>query len=261
MIEKITSRQNKHLKKCVKLLNSAKFRKQEKLFVIEGARLCKDAYLNNAEIHEMFFTNKAEIKYKDIVCNLKKYCKDSYIVDNNLIKDVTDTNSTQGIVCICKMLDNNIVSNIDENACLGLENIQDPANLGAILRTAAALDFKNIIITNNSCDIYSPKVLRASMGAIFKVNIINVDNMSDTIKMLNKNGFYTCAAVVNKAAKSIREIKFNNKCFVAIGNEGNGLKPDTIKSCKSAITIPMNEHTESLNASMAAGIIIWEMMR
>lgn len=262
MDNKIISYNNSRVKYIKKLLSSSKFRHKEKAFIIEGARLCADAYKSGIEIVNLFYTLEAAKKYNkylsDILCHTN--CE---LISYDVLKHISSTDSPQGIICICKIPVQNM--NLDTilacNKIIGLENIQDPSNLGTIIRTAEALGIDRITISDGCCDLYNPKVLRGSMGAVFRVKCFNVNDYSYFIDVLNKNGFVTYASVPADDAFKINEINFNNKCAVFIGNEGNGLSKKTICKCVKRITIPMNGRAESLNAAAAANIIMWEMVR
>lgn len=263
MGETISSRQNSKVKRCIKLLKSPDYRLEQGCFVLEGARLCDEALKSGIKIQELFFSKRAQNKHTDIISRLQAKSLNHYLVEESLTKNMTDTSSSQGIICVCGMPAGKqaSVNHKKGGNCLGLENIQDPSNLGSIFRTAAALDFRDIIINEGSCDIYSPKALRAAMGATFKLNIEIVGDMAKKVEELNRCGYDTYAAVVSDSAAEIREIDFKDKNFVAMGNEGNGLTQNTIDACKAKFTIPINKDTESLNVSVAAGITIWEMVR
>ena len=144
---------------------------------------------------------------------------------------------------------------------IALENIQDPSNMGTILRTAEAIGVNGVIISQNSCDIYNPKSLRGSMGAVFRIPVLVVENMSEEIIKLNDEGFTTYAAVPDKNAININKTSFKDASVIVLGNEGNGLAKETMSSCMYLITIPMLGRAESLNVATAASIMMWEMVR
>lgn len=260
---KIASRDNKNVKEVIKLINSSKDRYKTKLFIIEGLRLCMDAYKTNVSIKKVFYTYDAKLKYKDELYKLMNKAEQCYLVSKNVMSSLSDTKSPQGIICVCAMLDKYItLDKIDINErYIALENIKDPSNLGTILRTLEALGFKTAILSSGCCDIYNTKVLRGSMGAIFRLELLVCDNMVTDFKILNKCGFRTYACVVDSDADDITKIEFKNGDIAVIGNEANGLSKCMIDMCQHRITIPMFGRAESLNASAAANIIMWEMMR
>lgn len=259
----ITSKDNKNIKEVIKLINSSKYRYKNNLFVIEGLRLCMDAYITNIAIKKVFYTYDAQIKYNDKLKKIINKAEQCYLVSDSIMKLLSDTKSPQGIVCVCPMLDKYLtLDKIDINRkYIALEDLKDPTNLGTILRTLEALGFKSVILSKKCCDIYNPKVLRGSMGAVFRLEILICDNIINDFKNLNNRGFRTYACVVNDDADYITNISFKNGDIAVIGNEANGLSENMIDTCRYKITIPMLGRAESLNACAAANIIMWEMMR
>lgn len=263
MKEIITSKNNPLVKNIVKLLNSSKHRNKNKLFVVEGLRLCRDAMLSNAEIKYLIYSDSAMQKYSRHINDIANCSELCYQVSDNVFLDMSDTISPQGVMCVCKMLDKNV--DVDKIGNVGklivLEDIQDPSNMGTILRTAEALGIDAVILSSNCCDIYNPKVLRGSMGAVFRVNILMSDNIPSLIDKFNKLGFDTYATLPSFNAQHINKVKFSNKSISVIGNEANGITEQTIDRCSYKITVPMLGRAESLNASTAASIVMWEMIR
>ena len=141
-----------------------------------------------------------------------------------------------------------------------LENVQDPANLGAVSRTAEALGLTGIIVSGG-CDIYSPKALRASMGALLRLSVLETGDITGTIENAKKNGMKTYASVPDSRAVSVTDTDFSGGAIVVVGNEANGVTEETLASCQGTVTIPMAGRAESLNAGAAASILMWEMVR
>ena len=133
--------------------------------------------------------------------------------------------------------------------------------MGTIIRTAEALGLDGILLSDGCCDIYNPKVLRASMGGVFRLPLMRVGDMAQTVVTLQEKGMTAFACVVDSTATPITSAAMGEGAVALIGNEGNGLRAETIAACKHSVTIPMAGRAESLNASMAAGIILWEMCR
>lgn len=263
MKEIITSKDNSAVKHAAKLLKSAKYRRQEESFLAEGIRLCLDAALSGVEIRQLFYTQEAFEKYPEDVKLLQERAEKTLLLSGRLMNSLSDTVTPQGVLCVCSMLDKmDSLDKIDASGhLLGLEDIQDPSNLGTILRTAEALGVGGVILTRGCCDIYSPKVLRGSMGAVFRLPLTVADTMEQAVKELKRKGFVTLAAVPDREAENVTRIDFTLPAAVLVGNEGNGLKPETISACDRRVTIPMLGRAESLNASIAAGLLMWEMMR
>ena len=141
-----------------------------------------------------------------------------------------------------------------------LHQLQDPGNAGMILRTADALGLDGVIYSA-SCDIYSPKVVRATMGSLFRVPLCCVPDIAPVLEACRCAGVETCAAVVSGAAELVGQCRFSGGTAIVIGNEGNGLPETVADACDRRVTIPMHGTIESLNAAMAAGIILWEVQR
>ncbi len=260
----ITSRENKIIKSAMKVSSSSKERKEKKLFFIEGLRLSLDALQSNIYIEKFFYTKKAKEKWQESIALLKDSACQSYIIDEGISSYLSDTKTPQGVFCICRVLDKQF--DLDKignrRLIIALENIQDPSNMGSIIRTAEALGINALMLSNDCCDIYSPKVLRGSMGGVFRMDFFKVDSFKDAICKLNHMGIKTYASVPSDSAEKITKISFSSSpSLVAIGNEGNGLRKETMDVCSQKITIPMLGRAESLNASVAASIIMWEMTR
>ena len=261
-MKKLESKENSEIKKISKLMSSKKFRIKEKQFVIEGARLCEDAANSGIIIEKVFYTEKAQEKYSKIVDRIKKTSNDSFLVTEKIMNFITDTKTPQGLVCVCKQFDDkfNIEKVKNSKKLIALENIQDPSNLGTIFRTAEALGLEGVILTDDCCEVFSSKVLRGSMGAVFRVPIYTFESTKDVFNLFGKD-FNIFGAVPDKNAVDIRKVDFSKKSIVLVGNEGNGLKEETIKKCKEKVTIPMQGKSESLNAAVAASIAMWEMVK
>lgn len=257
----LTSKDNTNIKSAVKLKKSAKFRRESGLFIAEGLRVCYDAMLSKAEINTLFVTEKAIEKNSAKYDELSSYAKKTFVISPALFALISDTESPQGFLCVIKALDKTTQFDTIKNGgkFLALDNVQDPSNLGTILRSAEAFGVDGVIMSKDCCDIYSPKVVRGSMGAVFRLPFIICDSI---VGYLSENPqLNSYAAVVDSNATDITKLVFAEPCIAVIGNEGNGLKSETISACKVKMTIPMKGNAESLNASAAASIIIWEMIK
>lgn len=257
----LTSKDNSNIKNTIKLKKSAKFRRETGLFIAEGLRVCVDAMISGAEIQILFVTEDAVKKNSEKFEALSEYAQKTFVLSPQLFALISDTETPQGFLCVIKALDK--ISQFDtiknSGKLLALDNIQDPNNLGTILRSAEAFGVSGIVISKCSCDIYNPKVVRGSMGAVFRLPFVICPSIAEYI--ISNPQCNSFAAVVDSDAVSVIDTKFESPCIVAIGNEGNGLLPETINACKNKITIPMDGKAESLNASVAASIIIWEMIK
>lgn len=259
-MNRIDSVANEKVKLAVKIADSSKARKANKMFFLEGLRLCKDAAITGVEIEYAFFTEAALEKFKDDVAFICENANQSYLVSAAVADKLSQTQSSQGFFCTCKLKDDDITATVKENGkYIALENIQDPANLGAICRTAEALGLDGAIIFSG-CDIYSPKAQRAAMGSLLRLSIIVTDNLKAELLNCSKKGMKVFATTPDSSVLRITNTDMNGGVVAVIGNEGNGVSEEIFSVCEK-ITIPMLGRAESLNASMAAAITMWEMVR
>ena len=253
MLEIIKSRKNEEIKLAAKLVDSASFRREKGMFVVEGARLCRDAALSNIEIVSAYFTGTAQTKYNDYITQIIQECRSYRLIEEHVADALSATKHNQGVFCVCRIP--------EQHHSIALEQIQDPANLGSVLRTAEALGVSGVLFLGDCCDIYSPKALRSSMGAIFRLPFYIEKDTSFAIKELKRKTFAVFAAVPSEQAQSVLETDFSKPTVMLIGNEGNGLSQTAIDACDACVTIPMMGRAESLNAASSAAILMWEMMR
>lgn len=263
MMDRITSRQNEAVKAHGKLLHSAAYRRESGLFLCEGARLCSDAAQSGVEIVSFYVTEKAWAKYESYCRQIQEKAQHSCWISDHVAPLLSNTKNPQGVYCVCRVpVRTSSLADIGRTGSyLALENMQDPTNLGTVLRTAEALGIRGVVLGGSCCDPFSPKVLRGSMGAVFRMPLYPCADMVEGIRKLNGFGFATMAAVVDSNATPVTVLDFQSPSVMVIGNEGNGLTEATVAACTHRITIPMLGRAESLNASAASSILLWEMMR
>lgn len=265
----ISSRENPNVKMLSKLLSSKKARNESGLFVIEGMRSCVDAAMesteNNMRISALFYTEEAYENYKnslplhyfDLVDERKRF-----VISTELADKISAEGSSQGVFVIAEKLDKRLEEDLvsEKGKYLVLNHLQDPGNIGTLLRTADAVGVSGVVLTNNCCDIYNPKVVRSTMGSLARVEIFVENDFSRVCEIFEKKGVDTLAAVVS-GGTSVTGYDFSKPCAVVLGNEGNGLSAEDADMCKDKITIRMNGHIDSLNAAVAGAVILWEMFR
>lgn len=261
MTERITSRKNELVRAAAKLAQSASRRRESGLFLAEGARLCADAARSGVPVRELFFTARAAEKYASYLAPVLKAAERSFEVAEPVAGLLANTDASQGVFCVCAAPRPRPLAELPFAHCLALENVQDPGNLGTILRTAEALGLGAVLLAGECCDILSPKVLRASMGAVFRLPVFFCLGLPEALPELHGRGFSSCAAVPDSAALPVTRADFSRPCLMAVGNEGNGLTAEAIAACGRRVTIPMLGRAESLNAASSAAILMWEMMR
>ena len=236
---KIDSLNNDKVKYWSKLYDK-KFRDQENKFLIEGDRLVSEA-LTNGILLEVITTVDAN------------YPVDTYLVNDAIMSKISNQKSIPKVIGVCKK----IIEQPITGKILILDQIQDPGNLGTIIRSAVAFNFNNIILTNNCVDLYNEKVIRSSEGMIFKLNIKR-QSLEETVSFLKESNYQVIGTDVNNGSL-IRDIKLNDNIAVIIGNEGNGMSTELKSICNDFIYIPIADSCESLNAGVAASIIMYEV--
>ena len=261
-MEHITSKDNKTIKYIKKLISSSSFRREEGLFVAEGLRLCRDALDSGAVVVTALFSESFAGKEPSFVDDERIVSADRYIVRDSIFCALSDTKTPQGVLFVIKRLDKPIdFAKMKKNGkVLALESVQDPVNLGTILRTAEALGVDAVALSRDCCDIYSPKVIRGSMGAVFRQPFMIVGDLPAFIESFNSIGS-SYAAVLDREAGSVSECDFSSLSMCVLGNEGSGLTEKTVAACERKLFIPMAGGAESLNVSAACAIILWEMMK
>ncbi len=260
MINKITTRKNPLIKERAALNGSSSQRNAQGCYIAEGARLVEDAAKSKVKIKELYYTESAYKKYRKYIDTAAQVSDNIYVVEEHVANLLSSTKSSQDVFAVCEFGENLNAKSLSGRV-LTLENIQDPLNMGTILRTAEALGIGEILLVGECCDVLSPKVLRASMGAVFRIRFIHSSNAKEARDILNKHEYKLLGAVPLNSASRITDIKFNDKISVAIGNEGNGLTEEMKSLCDDLVTIPMKGRAESLNAATSASIIMWEMTK
>lgn len=234
-----TSINNKKIK-LYKQLQQKKIRDKEKMFIVEGEHLVKEAY-NNKCLIEVLVSEKSKYKIDAPTSEISE----------NVVKYLTSLQTPTGIFGICKEKENKL----KEGKILALDGIQDPGNMGTIIRSAAAFNIDTIIVNEKCVDVYSDKVIRSSQGMIFSVNIVKEDIKNVIEKLKNKHTVYATKVDGGKVLKSVEK----NKNFVIImGNEGNGVSEELVNLSDEHLYIPMNKKCESLNVAVATSIILYE---
>lgn len=254
----IISVSNPRIKAAVKLRESAKERREKGMFFLEGLRLCRDAARTNIVADTVFYTQKFSDEHGDALSEITQNVKNVFSVSDEVMQKLSDTVNPQGVTSICAIPQFN--DTLTEGLYIALEKTADPTNLGAIARSAEAFGVKGIYISADSCDPYSPKSLRAGMGALLRLPIIRCNNFFEDIREQTKNGATLYASVVDGNAADVRSVTPSGKSILLIGNEANGLSNE-IAEISNKITIKMSGRAESLNAAAAAAILIFELTR
>ena len=226
--------------KSIKKLNDKKYRDSTNTFLVEGEHLVLEAIKNNL------------VKYVIVRDNYDFDYENKIVVTDKVLKYISNLNTPSGIMAVCNKLESKELG----SRIIVLDNIQDPGNLGTIIRSSVAFNFDTIVISNDSVDVYNSKVIRATQGMLFNVNII----VTDIKEFLNsiKDDYKIIGTDVTNG-KSLTEFKNLKKFAIIVGNEGQGISLDTKKLCSDFVYIPMNQDCESLNVGVAASIIMYEL--
>lgn len=253
----ITATSNKRIKWLVSLSEKAKERKKEQVFLVEGSKMFEEA--DEKYIREVY-VSESYIEKNGISEKLKKTGYE--IVSDEVFKKISDTRSPQGILCVMKQYQYTLedVLTKENQTLVLLEDIQDPGNLGTILRTGEGAGIDGVIMTKDTVDIYNPKTIRATMGSIYRMPFIYVDSLKETIEKLQDKGIVVYAAHL-KGKAYYDSFDFKKGCAFLIGNEGNGLKKETADLADFYLKIPMEGQVESLNAAIATTLLMYEAFR
>ena len=256
----ITSKDNPVIKLYQKLASSKKERLQYGLFVLEGLRITEDALREDSGLSHLILTKQAFDKYGDELLQADLRDTKTLVISNELGNRIASTSTTQGVFAICAVPEEKAPVFTENGRYVVLFGLQDPGNVGMVIRTADALGMDGIILSG-SCDLYSPKVIRSTMGSVFRTDIMIENDSEKLLALLEQNSVQTSAAVIDSDAVPVTECVFTGKQAVFIGNEGNGLPREIAEKCSRRIIIPMNGSINSLNAAMAAGILMWELRK
>ena len=256
----ITSKDNPVIKLYQKLSASKKERLQYGLFVLEGLRIVEDALREASKVTHLIVTKQAYERFGEDLLQADLRDTKTLVISNELGNRIASTSTTQGVFAICAVPEEKAPVFTDNGRYVVLFGLQDPGNVGMIIRTADALGIDGIFMCG-CCDLYSPKVIRSTMGSVFRESIYIISDEDSLFGVLESGGVTTSAAVIDTDADKITECGFTGRQAVFIGNEGNGLPAETARRCDRRITIPMSGTINSLNAAMAAGILMWELKK
>jgi len=252
----IESKNNKIIKE-IKSLSDKKYRDESDFFIADGLRFVNEIP-KTFEIDKILFSESFAKKH-----NTEQYSTiaNTLIISDKLFSELSETKNPQGIMAICKKIKynkNDIIKN--GGFYILAEEINDPGNLGTIIRTAHAAGADGILLSNGSVDLYNSKVLRSTMGSIFKIPIVQNIDLDEIANLLHKNEIKLYAAHL-KGNKNHYQADYTSGCAFLLGNEARGLSDYAASLCDELIKIPMPGGAESLNASVAAAILMYEAVR
>lgn len=256
-MQRIESLSNAKLKR-LKSLHRKKVRDDLNLFLVEGKKVMYEALLSSFNISEIYFTNSFFEDEKEFLSNFIKLEQVSYIVPDNIFNKLTQTKTPQGIIAIIEKKTFDLKPIIQSGKSLILlDKVSDPGNVGTIIRTAEAFSFGACFYTAGSADLYNEKVIRSTMGSVFRIPYVKFND--EDYQLLIKNGYTFIGLDVN--GENIDIDILNKKSVIIIGNEANGLSDEIKNICHHLFRINMTGETESLNAAIASAIIMYEISK
>lgn len=258
-MDMIKSKDNPLVKQVVALMQNRRDRIKNGAFVAEGARFCSEAVISGANIRHTLMTEEFYTSHKADAERFMSVCNDVRLISKAVADKLGETVNSQGVFCVCDIPN-------QENLLVGskyicLEDVRDPGNIGTIIRSTEAFGMDGVILLGNCADVYSPKVLRSTMGTIFRLPIISFESVNSAFEGFKKGGFKTFGAVLERNSIKLSEISFKGKTICLIGNEANGLSDEVKSLCDEFLFIEMSGGAESLNAAVAASVIMWEMQK
>ena len=271
--EIITSRNNQFVK-WASALSEKKNRKESGYFLAEGVKLTKEALEANLPVDYLIVSENKKNVVLDAIgdfCSSEKYEKTKFLtVSEGVFEKISTEKAPQGVISVIKHLD--FFRDMDiiykeefflkpEEKAIFLFSLRDPSNLGAVIRSSVAFGIDHIILSADCADIYSPKTVRSAMGSIFRVKVTTVGDVKSFISAAQHNSRRVFAAELSDRAVSLHDINLSGSDIVMIGNEGHGIDPDVSAFCDGSVYIPISKKTESLNASVAAAIFMWEQSK
>lgn len=255
----ITSIANGKVKKIVQLLQKSRVRKKEGIFVVEGKKMVSE--IPKDQLVEVLYSEAFLEKDKTYIEALRKQEIGVEVVSNQVMKHLTDAVTPQGIIGLAKMVQVSFDQLLEkEPLIIILEQLQDPGNLGTIIRTADAVGATGVILSKGSVDLYNPKVVRSTMGSLFRVPILKDRNLQADISALQKEGIRILATHL-QGSQIIYDCDLTGGIGILIGNEGNGLTDTLTEMADGRVLIPMMGDSESLNAGVATSVMVYEALR
>lgn len=250
--ERITSRSNPLVTRLRKLNSKRSCRREEGVFCAEGPKLLAEALKWGADLETVICAEGVE---------LPALPENTRVVEvpGNLLSAMADTETPQGIVFTCWGTSMTLPEKLEGKRYLVLDGVQDPGNVGTIWRTADAFGADGLILCGGCADPWSPKTVRATMGAVFRLPVYEA-SLEETAEKLEKAGILLYATALREDTVDVREVPLS-KAAVIIGSEGRGVSDLALELCQKTVKIPMTERCESLNAAVAASVVLWEMAR
>ncbi len=273
--EIISSRQNRQVVELCKLTDR-KAREARRVFRFDGIKLFGEAVAKGVSVETAFLRASDAERVSSEIC--RRYGETAFdgvgrivLLSDDIFDKISEEKSPEGIISVAKYIDkfqknatiynSAYFSEMENERVVLLESVRDPSNIGAIVRSAAAMGVDRLIISADCADIYHPRAVRASMGTLFDQRMDRVDDLSTVIRGLRESGRRVFAAALDERAERLGGFAIEKGDCVVIGNEGHGLSSEVITACSGSVLIPMSARAESLNAAVAASILMWEFSK
>lgn len=256
----IESMSNAQVKKINKLKKNVRFRRQERCFIAEGFKLVEEACFHD-KVKMVYVSTEAEDEYFKCFSHKISESRIEW-VSPSVFREISDTSTPQGILALVEMpeYDREAIIKKEDAALICLEDIRDPGNLGTIIRTAEGAGMSAVVMSAGCVDLFNPKVVRATMGALFRMPFYITEDMTTEVERLRGEGFTFYAAQLD-GTRNYTEGDYKGKAGILIGNEADGIRPETSAAADEKIRIPMEGGVESLNAAVSAAILMYEVHR
>lgn len=253
----ITSTANARVKELLQLQKKSKARTKENVFIVEGLRMFQE--VPKERLKQVYFSESFYQRRKEEL-SLDDYQFE--ILSDTVFSYVSDTKSPQGVLCVVSQMEYQLkeVLSGDHPHIIVLDNLQDPGNMGTIVRTAEGAGVTGIVMSQDCVDIYNPKVIRSTMGSIYRMPFVYVEDIVGAVQVMKEQNIRTFAAHL-EGKNSYDEADYTHSCAFLIGNEGNGLRDEVAAQADEFIRIPMQGQVESLNAAIAASVLMFETAR
>ncbi len=259
MIE-IRSKNNERLKALLELARSRKERERRGCVLVDGGKLCIDAVETGHELLELWITDTASSRDPALFKRLFAVADETFLLQDFAAEKISDLKAPQGIWGVFQLPDHAVLENLGKGRrILGICEVQNPENVGAMIRTASALGYDGILVSADSADLWSPRVIRAGALAQFNIPVCITDDFVSAVKQMNAAGFVSCASALDKTACSVSEVRKDGKILLLVGNEGHGIQKELLDVCTERVYLPMSHGVDSLNANAAAAILMWEL--
>lgn len=255
----ITSTSNQQIKEAARLIKKAKERKNQGLFVVEGFKMVKEASMLGL-VEKVYLSEELDRREEQERLGFVLEQESYEWVKKEVFKSLSDTMTPQGVLAVVKMPEYTLEELFAKQNLLFLEDIRDPGNVGTMVRTAEGASFGGVVLSKESADLFNPKVVRSTMGSIFRMPYYYVESIPDAVLQAKEKGFQVFGTHLG-GEHSYTQESYLGKTGIVIGNESKGMSEETAEAVSTLVKIPMGGNVESLNAAVAAAVMMYEVAR